>query len=384
MMQAPVLQQMVDRSSPQGGATSLQNPYAIQIAYNAEIRPVPCCIQFGLCFTCRCYNHSRSYLYLRENSIETNQGAEHICGDLVQCLVDCVCCIPQACYECVNCCSCNCLPGCSAANTCRSIFPCFRFADDNVKVVYFDRNYFRPTSDGCCCIQHNTPKLEVVDYGCMICCVRFPRLSSVMCPCFFTPTKDVVIMPYESTKCCCCCDCPNRVTWYHNCCGLLGKVTGSPLAYETFYPQPVNVESFVAYAQVVVVSRQFGQKRNAVHAASQPQQTFTHHQVQPTSPQFGTTTSSSAPAGDQDSVSLSSESMPVDDLTLPSTVVDSETEHMPHDTFKVTRKELKLIQELRNSGASSGSFKSKVPREGGITDGEMEMILRRREHQQQR
>jgi hypothetical protein len=254
MMQAPVMQQFVDRTSPQGGATSLQQPSVIRIAYNAQVGQASCGKQFQYFLTCRCYNHSRSYLYLRENSIETSEGADHMCSSLVQCLLEIVACPIQCAYDYANCTLCCCIAsGCSVVSLARKLIPCLAQNNDNVSVVYFDRDYFEPTTEGCCCVQENTPKLEIVDHGCMVCCIRCPPLMNLLCG---GPTKDVVIMPFESRTCCWCCDVPNRVGCCHNCCGLCGRVTGSPLVYDSFYPQPKNVEAFVTVAQPLVASRQ--------------------------------------------------------------------------------------------------------------------------------
>jgi hypothetical protein len=256
VMQAPVMQQFVDRITPQGGATSLQQPSVIQIAYNAEVRQASCCRHFQYCLTCRCYNHSRSYLYLRENSIETNEGADHMCRSLCRALLEVVACPIQCAYD-----FCCCIaPGCSVVSQVRKLIPCCRENSDSVNVVYFDRDYLEASTEGCCCVQENTPKLEVLEHGCMVCCIRCPPLMNLLCGCFAEtcdlPTKSVIIMPYESRKCCWCCDYPNRVDGCQNCCGLCGKLTGSPITYDSFYPQPKNVEAFVTVAQPLVASRQ--------------------------------------------------------------------------------------------------------------------------------
>lgn len=182
IMQAPVFQQFVDRRSPQGGATSLRHPSAIQIIYNAEIRSFPYARQVCLCLMCRCYDRSRSFLYLRENSIETNEGATHICGCLAECILDVVACPLQLAWDCFHLFAC-CFTGCSAKTFLRSWYPFFKLADDNVSLVHFGRNFFHATTEGCCCVQINTPKLEVMDKGCMICCVRCPPCVNIVCPC---------------------------------------------------------------------------------------------------------------------------------------------------------------------------------------------------------
>ena len=63
------------RTSPMAGATKLQNEEVMRIVYNAEIKDLPCmqkcCLRWG---TCRKYDVERSYLFVRENSIEMNVG----------------------------------------------------------------------------------------------------------------------------------------------------------------------------------------------------------------------------------------------------------------------------------------------------------------------
>jgi len=239
----------------------LQNPSNIRIIYNAEISPVPCCRQFCHFLHCKCYDHNRSYLYLRENSIETNESTNECCSAcLLHNLLHTISCPVQCVVDTLRCLSCDCAPRCSAMRFFMTIIPCLRPAEDNVNVVYFDRGYLRATDEGLCCVQHNMPKLEVRELGCMFCCMQCPPLMNIFCPCAADAPKEVVIMPYESDMCCFCCDCPNRAMCCHNCCGLCGPVTGSPLVYETFHPQPKNVDAFVAVAQPVVFSRQFKQR----------------------------------------------------------------------------------------------------------------------------
>jgi len=85
----------------------------------------------------------------------------------------------------------------------------------------------------------SNPKLEPLDEGCLICCVR------VGCETLGCGGKKVVIMPFEFLPPPCCC-CTNRVNACDNCCGLCGPVTGNPKFYSRFSPQPKNTEAFCA------------------------------------------------------------------------------------------------------------------------------------------
>ena len=207
------LPSIVDRTSKQNGSTKLANPNFIAIKYNAELEDASCCFKsiaccgclpcFGVCApACSYFDKERSYLYLREGSLETNTALNNHCKPL------CCCC---------------------------------RF-DDNVIVNYFDRAPY--AIEGCCC--PTVPKLEVFDPGCMCCCMKFD------CECICGP-KQVVIMPYES---CCMGLCPNRTCWFYNCFGLYGPPDNNPLIFNSFHPQPKNAEAFVAQAkQIIPVSQ---------------------------------------------------------------------------------------------------------------------------------
>ena len=162
----------------------------ISIKYNAEIEDPSCCFKCVACcgclpvYTgvcplappCSYFDKERSYLYIREGSLEANTSLDNHCAP--------------------TCCCCT--------------------FDDNVYVNYFDRAPY--AIKGCLCPA--VPKLEIYDPACMLCCVKFD------CECCFGP-KQVVIMPYE--KCCLCC--PNRTCWCHNCFGCCGQPDGNPLYY---------------------------------------------------------------------------------------------------------------------------------------------------------
>ena len=61
------------RTTPQDKGVARNNPGSIQIVYDAELKDIPCCERIQLMLVCcSIYDKERSYLYLRENSIETN------------------------------------------------------------------------------------------------------------------------------------------------------------------------------------------------------------------------------------------------------------------------------------------------------------------------
>ena len=86
------------------------------------------------------------------------------------------------------------------------------------------------------------PKLEVVDLGCMCCCMKIDP-----CCC----GQKVVYMPSEQMPFPCCCS-PNRVGMCDNCCGCCGPVTGNPKIFSVFSPQPKDATGFVNAAQAAM------------------------------------------------------------------------------------------------------------------------------------
>lgn len=159
---------------------------------------------------CSLYDKDRSYLYIREGSIERNIAFVKCCGA-----------IPQI-WD----------------------------VQDHVYVEYFDRPPYQPVccfdpyhgtpAEGVLCILGPTePKLEVVKLGCMCLC-------QYMDPCMCG--SKVVLMPFE--KWCLCCS--NRVGCCDNNCGLCGPPTGNPKVYSPFAPQPKNPEEFVSVAKEVM------------------------------------------------------------------------------------------------------------------------------------
>lgn len=205
-----VMSSVCDRTSIQKGATRLQHPNSIQIRYNAEVRDNGCLWNlFAMCgclpvFTggkvcappCSFFDKGRSYLYLREGSIEYNVSTGHLC---------------------LSC-------------------------PDNVSVQYFDRPPF--ARKGCIC--PDEPKLEIFDTGYMCCCIK---IECTLC----FGKNFMVLMPFERT---CFGLCPNRTNCCHNCCNLCGPVSGNPCVFMPFHVQPVNTASFVAMAKQTIPQAQ--------------------------------------------------------------------------------------------------------------------------------
>ena len=145
---------------------------------------MPACFYFTFLQLIFARQHrERSYLFLREHSLETNiafRPCLGMCGD----------------------------DFCGA--DCRAM--------DAVHVQYFDRPPF-DKSYFCFCIPHGQPVLEVVDGGFMCCCTKLDCCG-----------KQVGLMPFETTPCfplALCgisfCDKPNRVVPWDNLFGLMGK-----------------------------------------------------------------------------------------------------------------------------------------------------------------
>jgi len=186
------------RESPHPGSTALKSNDRIEILYDAEVKNVRFFEKlYFCCFGCKKFNKERSYMYVRENSLETNLA------------VSCIC--------------------------------CEKWISEDTRVWYFDRKPFKPTSVHCChvpcpCMGKTHPKLEVSETGCWCCCQRIVCCSSV------------VVMPFEVCPFPCCCI-GNRVThgicncWA--CCKLQGGLDGNPKWAMSFTPQPKDPWAFL-------------------------------------------------------------------------------------------------------------------------------------------
>eukprot|EP01031_Cornospumella_fuschlensis_P037253 gene37253-45223_t len=193
-----------NRTSNHKGATARAKKESITIVYDAELKDLSLCTRIMLaCSCCAVFDLQRSYLYLRENSLESNVSIAPCCGS---------CEVP-----------------------------------DIVSVHYFDRP---PYSETCkcapvpfCCLPHCAqPKLEVIKPGCLVCCI----------PVNLCGDSQVVLMPFETFPFPCCC-CTNRVGACDNCFGCCGGITGNPKVYSAFFPQPTDPEGFVSVAQPLML-----------------------------------------------------------------------------------------------------------------------------------
>lgn len=195
-----------DRQKEHVGRTARKQEGSIGIVYDAELKDLKLgericllCCSWPLCSF---YDKERSYLYIRENSIESNASLKMCCG-------------------------------------------CYR-SHDKTSVQYFDRAPFRnygyccanDTSNGCCA-SSDQPKYEIFEGGCLICCVHCCK------------KEKAVIMPWETFPFPCCC-CVNRVNCCNNCCGCCGPPTGNPKCYSTIFPEPKNAKGFVSASEGVM------------------------------------------------------------------------------------------------------------------------------------
>ena len=115
------LQQISDRTSAQRGATRLSDPSHLKIWYNAELADPSCCVKYAQCLSGQAFDKERSYMYLREGSMETNQVNK--------------CCI-------------------------KALESCYR-QPDCISIVYFDKPPTKSTKLVWCC--SFDPSIEKVD-----------------------------------------------------------------------------------------------------------------------------------------------------------------------------------------------------------------------------
>jgi hypothetical protein len=216
----------MSRTSPHQGRTALSHPGSIKLVYDAELMELTCSENFALCCTCPCfcptYNRRRSYLYIRENSLESN----------------------------------------IAVNYCGSIGEKFNLFHDSTTVQYFDKPPYETSTcvsikcQPCwfhpllaflqCAIPlygPGKPKPEVQKMGCQCCC-------QYVDPCCCG--ERVVIMPFENYCFCC----SNRVGCCDNLGGLFGPPTGNPKLFTPFLPQPLNPTEFCKIAQQTMFDRE--------------------------------------------------------------------------------------------------------------------------------
>lgn len=201
-----------NRTTPHDGRTARQDKGKINILVDAELKDISMCFKIYLSLLCCSgFNKERSYLYLRENSLESNV------------VFDC-------------CCGCQLLP-------------------DMVKVEYFDRPPYnkscKPGPFPCCFLCHSSePSFEFVEPGCMLCCMKVNPLCQ---------DEKLVLMPFEKFPVPFCC-CSNRTTACDNCFGFCGPITGSPKIYTTYFLQPTDPRGFVEATRVAMDGPALSQK----------------------------------------------------------------------------------------------------------------------------
>ena len=196
------LQQISDRTSFQRGATRLSDPSHIKIWYNAELADPSCFAKYAQCLLHGVvFDKERSYMYLREGALETNQS--------YNCCIKCLACLKP--------------PDC-------------------VCVSYFDKRPWKKYKCTCCGICSGDPSIEKVDNAYLICLpeghlppgVRRRGLHVVR-----APRQVLLLLPQQGELVC-------------NTCGLCGSPDGNPLIHLPFAMQPKDVEGFVAQAKQVI------------------------------------------------------------------------------------------------------------------------------------
>jgi len=196
------------RNSPHSGATK-RSGKDIKLIYDADIKDLDCISStYLLCFGCSRLDKERSYLYIRENSIESNVAISHCC-----------CVFGDGVFGKVN-------------------------KSDFVYVQYFDR----PPHATSCCQLHprfkfpifctsGSPKYVVLETGIMLCCIK------ISCG------ESVVLQSFD--RCCLCW--PNYATKSANCCGLCGPIYGNPIVYSHLFLQPKKAWDFVQVASAASI-----------------------------------------------------------------------------------------------------------------------------------
>jgi hypothetical protein len=189
-----------DRVTDMSGAVGLKDPRQIQMIMNAEVKPLNCCGRCQAClFCCSTFDLERSYLYVRENSIESNFAISPCCG---------MCGIEW----------------------------------DHIAVTYFDRPpYAVCCADGCCenCCA-GRQEVRIVDSGCMCCCMKCCSEEWVS-----------VATPKVPFPCCCI---PNEVNFLMNSCGLCGPVSGNPCSKTFSFPQPMDAQAYMTAVNSVLTT----------------------------------------------------------------------------------------------------------------------------------
>ena len=146
----------------------LEQPDAIGLVLNAEIRDASCCTKaWLLCKCCAVFDQSRSYLYVRENSVESNVAYSLCCGLLTP--------APPSPLED--------WAGLKMSSPSPSPSPATCQYDD-VSVAYFDRGSYQPWNQCLFCLPTD-PTVQAAKFGCNLCCVPL-ECTCVQCACTST------------------------------------------------------------------------------------------------------------------------------------------------------------------------------------------------------
>eukprot|EP00622_Pseudochattonella_farcimen_P000696 FR735245.1.p1 GENE.FR735245.1~~FR735245.1.p1 ORF type:complete len:271 (+),score=28.50 FR735245.1:102-914(+) len=141
-----------DRKTSQCGAVALKNPTQLGLVMNAEVMDLRCLSKAVLCICCCAqFDLKRSYLYIRENSLEQNCAAKQMC--------------------------------CGKT--------------DNISVQYFDRPPFKSYPLNNCF--RGAPEVHVIESGCMCCCQKVLLPKG---PCCVSKVY-VIATPQQGFPCCC-------------------------------------------------------------------------------------------------------------------------------------------------------------------------------------
>jgi len=168
---------------------SLVSPNEIKIEHRARFYPL-----FTDCLFASSTAIQRQYIYVMENSVESNYPSSFIC-----CPANC-CCPVQ----------------------------------DSIHKVYYDRGPWdvQDCAHSCGCLKGSAyakagPRKMVC--CCQDCCQCYNEYSEGMCSCCCGEV--ISIVPFETYYCCC----PNKANFCMNCCGLCGVKSGEPCIMYGYY-----------------------------------------------------------------------------------------------------------------------------------------------------
>jgi len=238
-----------ERTTMLDGRMNRKDKNKLDIRYDPELARVPCCSSVLLFCSAPCccpvVVENRSYIYVRENSIEYNWSL----------------------IACGGCCMGN-FQSCGRARCC---YTCLAEGCDITTVKYFDREplrkdrYCQPIPCCCCCMDYN-PKFVVQHHGCTCCWCTWRACCDGQCGnCCAKST--VVVSPFDYFPNPCdpsgrqgCCvnrhELACRNCWGLSICPWLGgfcpmPIAGNPCVYNDIFGLfliPKNPDAFCEYA----------------------------------------------------------------------------------------------------------------------------------------